>query len=435
MTRSDALRPALLLTVLVLLAVPLSAQHGDDLTVIEISEAGTVFDPADGTIPRYVAALSPTLVLYEERNFFGQAIGALRRAGDLTSTPPARTTRASDPLLFEGDGVTPFSDPTVFHPTLVDVGSGVTGLYVLSNLPTGTVHFFSSVGGTTWVRAGSPVLPGLGGGSGILGTLRADDPSHAEGTVISVYYQTGGGALRVIQSLPSAVGAAKFLSLDPATDKEILPGGLVPGGFTATGAVVRFPGGGYGIFFVPQTDGFIGLAESVTPTLGWTITRGASDPILSTSTNTAAADGARSEIKELSLYEVAGGLEGYFVGAIPGQPIFTRSLGRIRIDGGGAFAASPPFVRGDANSNGAVDIVDALFIVQFLFTGGSTPECGDAADTNDDGGLDLTDPIYLLLYQYSGGTPPFAPFPSCGNDATGDLIDCPTFSGSPCAAP
>ena len=54
---------------------PGDAQVGGTVVLVEHAEAGEVFDPDDGTVVRFPTALSPTHVLYEERNFFGQALG------------------------------------------------------------------------------------------------------------------------------------------------------------------------------------------------------------------------------------------------------------------------------------------------------------------------------------------------------------------------
>ena len=38
------------------------------------------------------------------------------------------------------------------------------------------------------------------------------------------------------------------------------------------------------------------------------------------------------------------------------------------------------FVRGDSNNDGSVNVADVIFIVQWLFVQGPTPQCLDAAD-------------------------------------------------------
>ncbi|MBT7131212.1 MAG: hypothetical protein HN891_10945 [Planctomycetes bacterium] len=81
------------------------------------------------------------------------------------------------------------------------------------------------------------------------------------------------------------------------------------------------------------------------------------------------------------------------------------------------------FVRGDVNSDGALDIADAISSLDYLF-GAVALSCQDAADTNDDGRLDIADPIHLLGFLFSGDTAPAAPFPDCDTDPTDDLLQC-----------
>ncbi len=86
-----------------------------------------------------------------------------------------------------------------------------------------------------------------------------------------------------------------------------------------------------------------------------------------------------------------------------------------------------PFIRGDMNADGTVDISDAVAILRHLFVTGLTTTCEDAADANDDGTVDIADSVYLLSYLFNGGQRPPAPFPSCGFDGTGDLLRCTGF--------
>ncbi|MEM7165197.1 MAG: FG-GAP-like repeat-containing protein [Planctomycetota bacterium] len=86
------------------------------------------------------------------------------------------------------------------------------------------------------------------------------------------------------------------------------------------------------------------------------------------------------------------------------------------------------FLRGDVDSDGQRNIVDAIVTIGALFGIGTLP-CADAADSNDDGALDLVDPIYLLQYLLNQGTPPPAPLDSCAGDPSIDgaiSLDCQT---------
>ena len=81
------------------------------------------------------------------------------------------------------------------------------------------------------------------------------------------------------------------------------------------------------------------------------------------------------------------------------------------------------FVRGNVNTDGAIDIADAIFSLNYLF-GAVALSCQDAADINDDGLLDIADPIHLLTFLFGNETAPAAPFPDCDSDPSDDLLEC-----------
>ena len=80
------------------------------------------------------------------------------------------------------------------------------------------------------------------------------------------------------------------------------------------------------------------------------------------------------------------------------------------------------FSRGDANDDGARNIADAIFILQYLFGGGAEPSCPDAADANDDGALNIADAVAILQHLFGGGGDLPPPFPGCGPDPTPDAL-------------
>jgi hypothetical protein len=83
-----------------------------------------------------------------------------------------------------------------------------------------------------------------------------------------------------------------------------------------------------------------------------------------------------------------------------------------------------PFVRGDGDGNGAIEITDALIALGYLFQGQVGPACLDRLDSNDDGAIDISDPLHLLFYLFGAGPPPTAPFPGPGLDPTSDSLAC-----------
>lgn len=85
-----------------------------------------------------------------------------------------------------------------------------------------------------------------------------------------------------------------------------------------------------------------------------------------------------------------------------------------------------PFVRGEANGDGRIDLADVIFILDYLFpaSGFASLPCADVADINDDGMTALGDPIAFLMYLFASGPPPAAPFPQLGKDPTPDALPC-----------
>jgi len=88
-----------------------------------------------------------------------------------------------------------------------------------------------------------------------------------------------------------------------------------------------------------------------------------------------------------------------------------------------------PFIRGDANSDGSIDLSDPIHLLQVLFLGGNSSFCPSASDGNDDSSTNISDVVYLLNGLFSGGNAPSLPYPDCGPDPTNDLLRC---YGYPC---
>ncbi|MEM7166668.1 MAG: dockerin type I repeat-containing protein [Planctomycetota bacterium] len=81
------------------------------------------------------------------------------------------------------------------------------------------------------------------------------------------------------------------------------------------------------------------------------------------------------------------------------------------------------FIRGDSNSDGAINISDVTSALNHIF-GISSQSCPDAMDFDDSGTLDVTDPVTLAQYLFVQGMPPAPPFPNPGLDPTPDGLDC-----------
>lgn len=144
-------------------------------------------------------------------------------------------------------------------------------------------------------------------------------------------------------------------------------------------------------------------------------------------------------------------------GAPESEPVFVRvveilstgpdSESRSRVSLGGQHIVVPGLVgaaiklrgsketlfrRGDANGDRQLTIVDGQFLLNFLFLGGPSPTCGDAADSDDSGSLDLNDGVSLFNVLFLGTGTIAAPGPAlCGTDPTADELTCTAFATCP----
>lgn len=66
---------------------------------------------------------------------------------------------------------------------------------------------------------------------------------------------------------------------------------------------------------------------------------------------------------------------------------------------------------GDVDNSGAVNLADAVFLVNYVFDGGQAPNTIRAADGNCDGKINLTDMVFLVRYLFDGGDAPCAACP------------------------
>jgi len=100
------------------------------------------------------------------------------------------------------------------------------------------------------------------------------------------------------------------------------------------------------------------------------------------------------------------------------------------------YGADSPFLRGDINDDGAVELSDVICTLTYLFgnPGDSCKKtsCEDSLDVNDNGTINLSDPIYLLSYLFAGGQSPRMPFETgCGSDPTEDKLTCQEYLSCP----
>lgn len=95
-------------------------------------------------------------------------------------------------------------------------------------------------------------------------------------------------------------------------------------------------------------------------------------------------------------------------------------------EGGFTYTAcfsGTPFLRGDTNNSGNVDLSDAVATFNALFLGiPALAPCRDALDANDSGSVDLSDGIYVLEFLFQGGPRIPVPYPDAGLDPTPDNL-------------
>jgi hypothetical protein len=66
------------------------------------------------------------------------------------------------------------------------------------------------------------------------------------------------------------------------------------------------------------------------------------------------------------------------------------------------------YLSGDADGSGAVDISDVVWLIAYIFSGGSAPVPLATGDANCDGFEDISDVVYLIAYIFDGGSAPCA---------------------------
>ncbi|MEM7167309.1 MAG: hypothetical protein AAF581_17745 [Planctomycetota bacterium] len=87
-----------------------------------------------------------------------------------------------------------------------------------------------------------------------------------------------------------------------------------------------------------------------------------------------------------------------------------------------------PFLRGDCNQDGIVNIADVVWTISGYITMppiGDQGQCAEACDTNEDDSIDISDVIYTLSYRFTGGPEPVNQFPTCDVDPGADCANNP----------
>ena len=247
-----------------------------------------------------------------------------------------------------------------------------------------------------------------------------------------------GGRVSIPLRIQSAEPVSKFqivLRYDPTAFTPVAPQGdrgvrdefLAGTPFDSQGGSIGFPNGYLCLFAFPA-EGMLRLGFD--PTL--------IDPV--------PIDAAAQPVHVLNIVgDVAEGVEAgrvlelaFAEQAAPFGPVRTELVPETEVSaparlpgtarpGSITVEAPVPFVRGDSNLDGEINISDAIHMLGFLFLGTADLVCRDAADVDDDGQNDLADSIGLFNFLFAGGGPPAPPWPSCGIDGGVDAVDCEGF--------
>ena len=71
------------------------------------------------------------------------------------------------------------------------------------------------------------------------------------------------------------------------------------------------------------------------------------------------------------------------------------------------FVTETPLLIGDANYDGLVNVSDAVYLINYVFTGGMAPQpLLEAGDANCDNKVNVSDAVYIINYVFSGGNTP-----------------------------
>ena len=63
------------------------------------------------------------------------------------------------------------------------------------------------------------------------------------------------------------------------------------------------------------------------------------------------------------------------------------------------------YICGDANSDSRVNVSDAVYLINYVFSGGNPPDPIESGEVNCDTRVNVSDAVYIINYVFSGGSP------------------------------
>ncbi|MBD3216711.1 MAG: M28 family peptidase [candidate division Zixibacteria bacterium] len=74
--------------------------------------------------------------------------------------------------------------------------------------------------------------------------------------------------------------------------------------------------------------------------------------------------------------------------------------------GGDGVGNACEYICGDANSDQAANVIDAVYIINYVFVGGDPPDPLESADVNCDSAVNVSDVVWIVNYIFIGGNAP-----------------------------
>lgn len=79
-------------------------------------------------------------------------------------------------------------------------------------------------------------------------------------------------------------------------------------------------------------------------------------------------------------------------------------------DLGALSFTGPPFVCGDTDDDGSVNILDITLLINYLYLEGPAPVHLEAADVNSSGAVNILDITFLIGFLYQDGPEPYCQY-------------------------
>lgn len=86
----------------------------------------------------------------------------------------------------------------------------------------------------------------------------------------------------------------------------------------------------------------------------------------------------------------------------------TSTVGDLTLQSGFWQNFGVNYLCGDLDGSGDIDIADAVYLVNYIFSGGPAPNPMAAGDTDCDGAITIADAVVLVNYIFAGGAAPCA---------------------------